>query len=78
MKGKQMNAFKIGALVLIVAGILGLVYGGFSYNKETQGAKIGPIELTVTEKQTVNIPVWAGAGSIVLGAAMLVLPIMKQ
>ncbi len=73
-----MNAFKIGALVLIVAGILGLVYGGFSYNKETQGAKIGPIELTVTEKQTVNIPVWAGAGSIVLGAAMLVLPIMKQ
>ena len=73
-----MNALKVAAIALIVVGILGLVYGGFSYNKETQGAKIGPIELTVTEKQTVNIPVWAGAGSIVLGAAMLVLPIMKQ
>ena len=73
-----MNALKMAAVVLIVAGILALVYGGFSYNKETQGAKIGPIELTVTEKQTVNIPVWAGAGSIVLGAAMLVFPIMKQ
>jgi hypothetical protein len=73
-----MNAFKIAAVVLIVAGILGLVYGGFSYNKETQGAKLGPIELTVTEKETVNVPVWAGVGSIVLGTAMLVFPLIKR
>ncbi len=68
-----MNANKIAAIVLIVAGILGLVYGGFSYNKETVGAKLGPIELKVTEKQTVNVPMWAGIGAIVVGGVLLVL-----
>ena len=72
-----MNAYRIVAIVLIVAGILGLVYGQFSYTKESQGAKIGPIELTVNEKHTVNIPAWAGAGSIAAGAAMLVLALKK-
>jgi len=73
-----MNAYMIVAVVLIVAGILGLVYGQFSYTKESQGAKLGPIELTIKEKQTVNVPVWAGAGSIVLGAAMLVFMLIKH
>ena len=73
-----MNAYMIVAVVLIVAGILGLVYGKFSYTKESQGAKLGPIELTIKEKQTVNVPVWAGAGSIVLGAAMLVFALIKH
>jgi hypothetical protein len=73
-----MNAYMIVAVVLIVAGILGLVYGQFSYTKESQGAKLGPIELTIKEKQTVNVPVWAGAGSIVLGAAMLVFALIKH
>jgi len=48
--------------VLIVAGVLGLVYGSFSYTKNTHEAKLGPIELSVKEKQTVNVPVWAGGG----------------
>jgi len=52
-----MNAVKIGAVVLIVAGVLGLVYGSFSYTKETDDAKLGPIELSVKDKQTVNVPV---------------------
>ena len=73
-----MSAVRIAAIALIVAGILGLVYGGFSYTKESQGAKLGPIELTIKEKQTVNVPVWAGAGSIVLGAAMLVFALIKR
>ena len=72
-----MNAYMIVAIVLIVAGILGLVYGQFSYTKESQGAKLGPIELTIKEKQTVNVPVWAGAGSIVVGAGMLVFALKK-
>ena len=67
-----MNAIKIAAIVLIVAGVLGLVYGGFSYTKETHEAKLGPIELSVKDKQTVNIPVWAGVGAIVIGGALLV------
>ena len=68
-----MNANRIAAIVLIVAGILGLVYGGFSYTKQTTGAKLGPIELKVTEKETVNVPVWVGIGAIVVGGVLLVL-----
>ncbi len=73
-----MKIYTIVAIVLIVAGILGLVYGQFSYNKETEGAKLGPIELTINEKKTVNIPVWAGVGSISVGAAMLVFALIKH
>ena len=68
-----MNSKQIVAIVLIVAGILGLAYGGFSYNKESTGAKLGPIELKVTEKKTVNVPVWAGVGAIVAGGLLLAL-----
>jgi uncharacterized membrane protein len=68
-----MNAIKMVAIVLIVGGVLGLVYGGFSYTKETHEAKLGPIELSVKDKQTVNVPVWAGVGAIVIGGALLLL-----
>jgi len=66
-----MSAVKIAAVVLIVAGVLGLVYGSFSYTKETHEAKLGPLELSVSDKQTVNVPVWAGVGAIVIGGALL-------
>lgn len=66
-----MNAIKMLAIALIVAGSLGLVYGGFSYTKETHEAKLGPIELSVKETQTVNIPIWLGVGAIVAGVALL-------
>ena len=62
---------KIAAIVLIAAGILGLVYGGFSYTKETDEAKIGSLELSVKDKETVNVPVWAGVGAIVVGGLLL-------
>jgi hypothetical protein len=68
-----MNATKIAAIVLIVAGALGLGYGGFSYTKQTHEVKLGPIEMSVREKQTVNVPVWAGIGAIAIGAALLLL-----
>jgi TRAP-type C4-dicarboxylate transport system permease small subunit len=66
-----MNPLKITALVLIVAGVLGLAYGSFSYTKETSEAKIGPLELSVKNKETVDVPVWAGVGAIVIGGALL-------
>ena len=66
-----MEPIKIVAILLIAAGILGLVYGQFSYTKDTQEAKVGPFELKVTDKETVNIPVWAGVGAIVVGALLL-------
>jgi len=67
-----MNAIRAIAFALILAGALGLVYGGFSYTKDTQKAKLGPIELSVTEKETVNIPIWLGVGSILIGGALLI------
>ena len=66
-----MNAIRIAAIALIVAGVLGLAYGSFSFTKDTHQAKLGPIELSVTEKQTVNVPVWAGVTGIVIGGALL-------
>jgi len=68
-----MNPIKLVAIALIVVGILGLAYGGFSYTKDTTVVKLGPIELSAKEKQTVNIPMWAGVGAIVVGGLLLVL-----
>ncbi|CAG0970377.1 hypothetical protein BURK1_01196 [Burkholderiales bacterium] len=67
-----MNLTKIVGIVLIVAGALGLAYGGFSYTKETHDMKIGPIELSVKDKESVNIPVWLGVGAIVAGGLLIV------
>jgi len=67
-----MDATKIIAIILIVAGALGLAYGQFSFTKETHHAKIGPLEFSVKEKETVNIPTWAGGGAIAIGIVLLV------
>ena len=67
-----MNAIKVVALVLIIGGALGLAYGSFSYTKETHDVKVGPIELSVKDKETVNVPVWVGIGAIVIGGLLLV------
>jgi hypothetical protein len=67
-----MNSIKMVAIVLIGAGVLALVYGGFTYTKETHDIKLGPIEMSIKDKETINIPVWAGVGSIVIGGLLLV------
>jgi hypothetical protein len=69
-----LSALKVIAIVLIVAGIAGLVYGKFTYTKATHEAKLGPIDLSVKEKETVNIPLWTGIAAIVAGALLLVVP----
>ncbi|HWH83736.1 MAG TPA: hypothetical protein VNU71_16000 [Burkholderiaceae bacterium] len=66
-----MNALKLVAVALIVAGVLGLVYGSFSYTKDSTVVKLGPIELSAKQKETVNVPVWAGIGAIAVGALLL-------
>lgn len=68
-----MNVVKIIAIVLIAGGTLGLVYGGVSYTKENQAAKIGPIEFSMSQKETVAIPTWLSVGAILAGAATLLL-----
>jgi hypothetical protein len=65
-----MNAIKMLALGLIVAGVLGLAYGSFTYTKETHQANLGPINLTVKDRETVNVPVWAGVLAIAVGGAL--------
>jgi TRAP-type C4-dicarboxylate transport system permease small subunit len=72
-----MSAVKIVGIVLIVAGVLGLVYGGFSYTKETHEAKIGSLELSMKDKETVSVPVWAGVGAVVVGGILLLVPMKK-
>jgi TRAP-type C4-dicarboxylate transport system permease small subunit len=67
------NATRIIAIALIAAGVLALLYGGFSYTKDTTAVKLGPVELSVKERETVNVPVWAGVGAIVIGGLLLVL-----
>ena len=51
-----METNKLIGIILIVAGCLGLVYGGFTYTKDTSAVKLGPIELQVKEKETVAVP----------------------
>jgi len=67
-----MGAARIIAIVLIIVGALGLAYRQFSYTKETHEAKIGPLELSVKEKQTVDVPLWASLGAIGVGVVLLV------
>ena len=66
-----MSPIKALAVLLVVAGVLALAYGGFTYTKTTHDTKIGPVELSVKDQQTVNVPVWAGVGAIVLGGFLL-------
>ncbi len=67
-----MTPVRIVGIVLIVAGALALAYGGFSYTKETHQAKLGPFELSMKEKQQVDVPQWAGLGAIALGIVLIV------
>ena len=67
-----MNTRKLAAIILIVAGVFGLAYGGFSYTKATHQADLGPLHMSVNEKQYVNVPVWAGICAIVVGGLLLV------
>lgn len=67
-----MSPLRIAGIVLIVAGALALAYGGFSFTKETHKAEIGPIKLSVQDKERVNVPQWAGLGAILAGVVLLV------
>ena len=69
-----MNTMKIAALVLIVAGVVGLLYGGVTYTRETHNAKIGSVEMSVHEDRTVSVPVWVGVGALLVGGILLFVP----
>ncbi len=73
-----MKTIQIVGIVLIVGGILGAVLGGFSYTKQTQEVKMGPLEMTVKDRQTIDIPIWASISVMVLGGALLFLGSKKN
>lgn len=66
-----MSKIKIAAIIFIIVGTLGLIYGQFTYTKETHEAKVGPLEIQVKEKKTLDIPTWAGVGAIAAGVVLL-------
>ena len=68
-----MSMQKLLAIVFIGAGIMGLIYGGFSFTKETHEAELGPLSMTIDEKEYVSVPVWAGIASIVVGTGLLLM-----
>ena len=73
-----MNIFKIAGMILIIAGVLGLIYGKFSYTKETKETKMGPIELTIKEPKMVDIPYWVGASTVAFGSLILLFGIKRD
>lgn len=66
-----MSGTKLLGAVLLVAGILALAYGGFSYTKKTDSVNVGPIHLEVKDKERVNIPLWAGIVVAIAGGVLL-------
>lgn len=73
-----MNAAKIVGIVLVLVGLAGFFTGGFSFTKDKTAAKLGPIELTVKERESVNIPQWLSLGAVALGAIVLVAGFRKS
>ncbi|MFY9514060.1 MAG: hypothetical protein WAQ05_24110, partial [Rubrivivax sp.] len=69
---KTMATVRLVAILAIVAGVLGLIYGGFSYTQEKTAAKLGPVELKVEETKNINVPVWAGVAAVVAGGLVLI------
>ena len=67
-----MSGIRILGIVLVLAGVLALAYGQFTYTEDTHDAKVGPVELTVKDRETVNIPAWAGVVAILAGGILLV------
>jgi hypothetical protein len=70
-KGNTMNAKSLVAVALLVAGIVGLLYGGFSYTKDTTVAKLGSVEISAQEQKSVDFPLWASVGAVVAGGLLL-------
>lgn len=73
-----MSGLKTLAIVLIVIGVLALAYGGFTYTRETHHATMGSMDLSISERRTVNFPLWAGVGAVVVGGLLLLTPMLRK
>lgn len=57
--------------ILLAAGILALIYGGFTYDKKKGDADLGPLKIEINEEKRVNVPVWGGVAASVVGGVLL-------
>ena len=69
-----MTPVRMLGIVLVVAGVIGLAlaFGDFSYTKESEKAAIGPLKLTVQQKERVTVPPWVGGLALLAGVALIV------
>lgn len=58
-------------IILVVAGFIGLLWGGIPYKKTENVAEIGGIKMQVTEKKQMSIPPWISGIAILAGAALI-------
>jgi hypothetical protein len=73
-----MSASRIIGTILVVAGIAAIIVQRVTYTKETHSADLGPLSVSVDEKESVGIPMWAGIAAIVVGAGLLLIPAKKS
>ena len=63
---------KVVAIILIVAGILMLIFRGFSFTQEKKLVDLGPVEINTKEKKSVGWPIYAGGLALAAGIILLV------
>ena len=67
---------KIFGFILVILGLLALVYGGISYNRQRTVLDVGPFRATATEQK--NIPLSPIIGGIVLLSGILLFVIPRK
>lgn len=72
-----MSYRKIAAAALLLTGVLAVLYGSFGYTREASTTRMGVFEVTLKDRRTVNVPIWAGVAAVVTGGLMLVVPRRK-
>ncbi len=66
-----MNIVRIIGVGIMVLGVLGLIYGGFTYTKETEKKKFGPVEFSMKDQERVNVPIWASIAAVAVGGVLV-------
>ena len=62
---------KVLGIVLMVAGVLALAYGGFSYTTHKKAVDMGPLQVERTQEHTVFLPPLVGIGALAIGGVLV-------
>ncbi len=73
-----MTAARIAGTVLIVIGLVGLLWGGFSWTREKTVVDLGPIQARTQEHRLIPIPPVVGGVALVAGIVLLVVPARRR